>query len=99
MARNSPKALRRYPGFSWMAAGCLLLLYAPMIVITIYSFNSIRSITTWGGFSVAWYLKAVSNPNIQSATPAELNKGSLRRRDLSPAFSPSKAGSSPVVSG
>jgi spermidine/putrescine transport system permease protein len=68
MAPNSPKALRRYPGFGWMTAGCLLLLYAPMIVIAIYSFNSIRSITTWGGFSIAWYLKAVGNPNIQSAT-------------------------------
>jgi spermidine/putrescine transport system permease protein len=36
-------------------------------VIAIYSFNEIRSITVWGGFSVAWYLKAMSNPAIQKA--------------------------------
>ncbi len=72
MARNSPRTLRRYPGFRWVAGGCLLLLYGPMIVITIYSFNSIRSITTWGGFSFDWYLKAFNNPNIQSATANSL---------------------------
>ncbi len=43
-----------------------------MLVIAVYSFNSIRSITTWGGFSVAWYVKAFSNPTIQSATANSL---------------------------
>jgi spermidine/putrescine transport system permease protein len=60
--------LRRYAGFGTMTWFCLTLLYAPMIVITIYSFNAIRSITTWGGFSFAWYVKAFTNPNIQAAT-------------------------------
>ncbi|MGI9415345.1 MAG: ABC transporter permease, partial [Hyphomicrobiales bacterium] len=69
---DAQKALKRYPGFSWMTWLCLLLLYAPMIVIAVYSFNSIRSITTWGGFSFAWYLKAFGNPNIQSATANSL---------------------------
>ncbi len=60
--------IRRYPGFRAITWFCLLLLYAPMLVITIYSFNAIRSITTWGGFSFSWYVKAFGNPDIQAAT-------------------------------
>jgi spermidine/putrescine transport system permease protein len=60
--------LKRYPGFGLITWLCLIVLYAPMVVMAIYSFNAIRSITTWGGFSLAWYSKAVANPLIQSAT-------------------------------
>ncbi|MGI9433267.1 MAG: ABC transporter permease [Geminicoccaceae bacterium] len=47
--------IRRYPGFLPIAILCLVLLYAPLIVVMIYSFNDSRSITIWGGFSVRWY--------------------------------------------
>ena len=60
--------LAHYPGFRTLALLCLFVLYAPMIVIAVYSFNSIRSITTWGGFSLDWYVKAFNNPQIQAAT-------------------------------
>jgi spermidine/putrescine transport system permease protein len=60
--------LRRYTGFGSMTWACLILLYAPLIVIAIYSFNAIRSITTWGGFSFDWYIRAFNNPVIQQAT-------------------------------
>lgn len=43
-----------------------------MLVIAIYSFNAIRSITVWGGFSLAWYSKAFGNPTIQAATKNSL---------------------------
>jgi len=59
--------IRRYPGFRPITWLCLAILYAPMLVITVYSFNSLRSITTWGEFSFAWYAKAFANPNIQNA--------------------------------
>jgi spermidine/putrescine transport system permease protein len=49
------KGVRHYPGFLAMAVGCLFLLYAPLIVVMIYSFNGSNSITTWGGFSLHWY--------------------------------------------
>ncbi|MDA7982410.1 MAG: ABC transporter permease [Alphaproteobacteria bacterium] len=65
---SSQKSLRRYPGFRAVALMCLFLLYVPILVVAIYSFNDIRSITTWGGFSLKWYAKAFSNPQIQSAT-------------------------------
>ena len=47
--------LRRYPGFAHMAVFCLFLLYAPMLVVAVYSFNESTSITLWGGFSLRWY--------------------------------------------
>lgn len=59
---------RSYPGFKSVTTLCLFILYAPLIVISVYSFNSIRSITSWGGFTIDWYTKAFSNPLIQTAT-------------------------------
>lgn len=50
------KGLRHYPGFMAMTIGCLVLLYAPLIVVMAYSFNGSNSITTWGGFSLHWYV-------------------------------------------
>ena len=60
--------VKTYPGFKSTTILCLFILYAPLVVIAVYSFNSLRSITTWGGFTFFWYLKAFNNPLIQSAT-------------------------------
>lgn len=60
--------VRHYPGTRAVTLLCLFVLYAPLLVISIYSFNSLRSITTWGGFTFDWYIKAFNNPGIQSAT-------------------------------
>lgn len=59
--------IRNYPGFRAFTFTCLAILYGPMLVITIYSFNSLRSITSWGDFTFDWYLKAFKNPTIQVA--------------------------------
>lgn len=56
------KGVRHYPGFLPMAVACLIILYAPLIVVTIYSFNASSSITTWGGFSWRWYVDVFSGP-------------------------------------
>lgn len=48
--------VRHYPGFFGMTLACLVILYAPLLVITAYSFNGSTSITTWGGFSWRWYI-------------------------------------------
>ncbi len=47
---------RRYLGFAAMTLLCLVILYAPLIVVMVYSFNDSRSITAWGGFSLRWYV-------------------------------------------
>lgn len=56
------KGVRHYPGFLAMALACLIILYAPLIVVTIYSFNGSTSITTWGGFSWRWYADVFTGP-------------------------------------
>jgi len=47
--------LRRFTGFLPMTFLCLFLLYAPLIIVMIYSFNDSKSITNWGGLSLRWY--------------------------------------------
>jgi len=47
--------IKRYPGFFPMAVLCLFLLYAPLLIVMIYSFNDSPSITRWGGISLRWY--------------------------------------------
>ena len=56
------KGVRHYPGFAAMTIGCLVILYAPLVVITVYSFNGSTSITTWGGFSLHWYAQVFTGP-------------------------------------
>ena len=44
------------PGISADRRSCVcLLLYGPLIVVTVYSFNDSTSITRWGGVSLRWY--------------------------------------------
>lgn len=44
---------------SWLSAGILLLgfgfLYAPIVLLVVYSFNASRLVTVWAGFSSRWY--------------------------------------------
>ena len=47
--------VKRYPGFRFMTMLCMFILYLPLIVVMIYSFNESQSITRWGGFSWRWY--------------------------------------------
>lgn len=47
--------VRRYPGFFAVTLLCLFVLYAPLVVVMVYSFNDSPSITRWGGFSWRWY--------------------------------------------
>jgi len=41
---------------------CLAVLYAPLIIVTIYSFNASKSITVWEGVSLRWYADVFSGP-------------------------------------
>lgn len=33
----------------------LFFLYAPIVSLIVYSFNSSKMMTVWGGFSIKWY--------------------------------------------
>ena len=39
----------------------VLFLYAPILVLTILSFNNSRSRVVWGGFTFKWYESLLSN--------------------------------------
>ncbi|MEM6932694.1 MAG: ABC transporter permease [Pseudomonadota bacterium] len=55
MSGRDSNDVRRYPGFLPATVICLTLLYAPLIIVMIYSFNATSSITRWDGFSLVWY--------------------------------------------
>ncbi len=56
MAARNATDVHRYPGFLSITWICLLLLYGPLLIVMIYSFNESQSITIWGGFSLRWYV-------------------------------------------
>ena len=65
--------LRRFPGFRPMTFLCLILLYAPLIIVMIYSFNDSKSITIWGGFSFRWYEEVFFGPEAPKFKQAAIN--------------------------
>jgi spermidine/putrescine transport system permease protein len=63
-----PFSIRRQPGFATVAALCFFLLYVPIAVLTVYSFNSGVSIAIWEGFSLRWYAQAWRNDAVQEVS-------------------------------
>lgn len=51
----SATRVSHYPGFAPTAALCLLLLYGPLVIVMVYSFNDSKSIIEWEGISLRWY--------------------------------------------
>lgn len=45
----------------------LVFLYAPIIVLIIFSFNESKSRVKWTGFSLKWYVELFKDPNIMKA--------------------------------
>ena len=72
--RKSDKGhdLKYQPGFSQIAWLCIVVLYAPIAVLVLFSFNENRSVTVWTEFSFDWYVKAWENEGIQSAALVSL---------------------------
>lgn len=64
--------VRRQPGFTAVALFCFVVLYLPIILLVIYSFNAGNSIAIWEGFSWRWYVSAWNNAQVQSATVRSL---------------------------
>jgi spermidine/putrescine transport system permease protein len=65
--------LRRYPGFRAMTLLCLVILYTPLLVVTVYSLNDSPSITAWGGFSLRWYADVFTGPEAPRLRAAAWN--------------------------
>jgi len=56
-----------FPGARLWTIAFFIYLYAPMIVLVVYSFNKGRLGQIWDGFGLRWYIKAFANDDIQRA--------------------------------
>ncbi|MFK3972784.1 ABC transporter permease subunit [Pseudomonas sp. NPDC087358] len=50
----------------------LVFIYAPMVILVIYSFNASKLVTVWGGWSVKWYVGLLDNTQLMSAVMRSL---------------------------
>ena len=60
-------SVHRMPGFVPTAAFVFLFLYAPIALLTFYSFNAGTSLAIWEGFSLRWYVAAWNDVEVQGA--------------------------------
>lgn len=67
MARRSFSAAR-LPGFPAVAITVFVLLYAPIVMLVVYSFNSGDGVSVFEGFSLKWYGIAWANQAVKDAT-------------------------------
>lgn len=52
-----------------------VFLYVPILILVIYSFNSSKLVTVWGGFSLQWYRSIWSNESLMDAAWVTLRVG------------------------
>ena len=60
--------IRRQTGFTPIAIACFAALYAPIIVLVIFSFSAAENVSVWSGFTLDWYRKAAQNQQVIDAT-------------------------------
>lgn len=65
--------VRSYPGFVQITVLCLLILYLPLAIVAIYSFNDSPSIVVWEGFSTRWYADVFIGPESEKFKTAAKN--------------------------
>ncbi len=59
--------LKAQTGFKTTAYICLIVLYAPILLLTVYSFNSGNFVSEFEGLSFRWYEKAFFNEEFHAA--------------------------------
>ncbi|TAL28873.1 MAG: ABC transporter permease subunit [Phenylobacterium sp.] len=55
----------------------LAFLYAPIVILVVYSFNASRLVTVWGGFSTRWYVALFQDAQMLDAIWVTLRVGAL----------------------
>ncbi|WP_166417827.1 ABC transporter permease [Cochlodiniinecator piscidefendens] len=70
---SSKNDVRHYTGFFPITVLCLVILYAPLLVVTIYSLNDSNSITNWEGISFRWYVDVFTGPESDKFKTAAWN--------------------------
>ena len=67
--KKAPKgySVSTLPGFSIIAIFTFFALYAPIMILVLYSFNAGTSLAIWEGFSLRWYAQAAGNERVIDA--------------------------------
>lgn len=58
---------RHTPGLPSFTAAIVAFLYAPLLILVVYSFNASRMTTVWAGFSLQWFVQVANNGDIRAA--------------------------------
>ena len=58
-------------------AAVLLFLYAPIVVLIVYSFNASETRAVWGGLSLKWYAELLRDESIMQALYVTLSVAAL----------------------
>ena len=69
--------LRHFTGFKSLTLLCLFLLYAPLIIVMVYSFNDSNSITRWNTVSLRWYYDLFYGVDAPKFKTAAINSVSI----------------------
>jgi spermidine/putrescine transport system permease protein len=64
--------VRKGKGLAAYCAGLYAFLYAPLVVMTIYSFNDAHRNVVWRGFTFKWYLALVRDAELMRALATSL---------------------------
>jgi spermidine/putrescine transport system permease protein len=67
----------KLPGFGLWTFFVFAYLYAPLLVLIVFSFNANRTVTVWGGFSFDWYRQVFENEGIRRAAVTSLTVASI----------------------
>lgn len=61
-------SVRRLPGFGAIAIFTFVMLYLPIVILVVFSFNASVSQTNWDGFSLQWYQAAFNNAVVRDVS-------------------------------
>jgi putrescine transport system permease protein len=64
--------MKRFRFSSFMLIAGLLFIYAPMLILVIYSFNASKLVTVWGGWSIKWYVGLMDNSQLMGSVVRSL---------------------------
>lgn len=65
---SKPFSVKRMPGFVLISVFVFVLLYLPVILLIVFSFNEGESLAVWEGTSLKWYYAAAANEDIRDAS-------------------------------
>lgn len=75
--RRNQFSVKAMPGFAGITFVTFTLLYAPILILVIYSFNAGPGIARWEGLSLKWYWQAWNNQQVISSSIRSLEIGAF----------------------